>query len=285
MSILGGGSILSIVGGIVRSSGGSGGGSSTTPLNNYSAIVDPTVTDDISKNYRIGSEWINTLTGKEFVCINSTTGAAVWVDTITIPIVTKNNFEAIIDPTSGDNASEGYSVGSSWVNTITRKKFTLIGFDVLDAVWQEDGAGAIPLNNFSATTDPDSENDNANLGYSIGSTWINTETATKFTLVSFDEGDAIWQEDRSGSTPLNNYDAVEDPTDGDDADEGYSVGSTWINTVTSKQFILIAFDGDDDPVWQEVGAGGGGEEGVFYIDGGNAKSVYGGTEPIDGGGA
>ena len=49
--------------------------------NNYTAIVDPTVTDGFNLNYWVGSEWVNTVTKKSYICTDSTGGAAVWTET------------------------------------------------------------------------------------------------------------------------------------------------------------------------------------------------------------
>lgn len=43
------------------------------------ASTSPTVDDDITSGYEIGSRWINTTTGKEFVCMSAADGAAVWI--------------------------------------------------------------------------------------------------------------------------------------------------------------------------------------------------------------
>lgn len=42
---------------------------------------NPTVNDDSADGYSIGSRWINTATDTEFVCVDATLGAAVWVQT------------------------------------------------------------------------------------------------------------------------------------------------------------------------------------------------------------
>lgn len=39
----------------------------------------PTVNDDNTKGFVVGSRWINTTAGTAFICVNTTTGAAVWV--------------------------------------------------------------------------------------------------------------------------------------------------------------------------------------------------------------
>ena len=45
---------------------------------NNSATVAPTVTDDSSLGYAIGSTWVDTTSGRWYVCTNATVGAAVW---------------------------------------------------------------------------------------------------------------------------------------------------------------------------------------------------------------
>ena len=48
---------------------------------NLAAIVDPTILDDSSQGYSVGSNWINTILNKTFTCINNAIGAAVWTQT------------------------------------------------------------------------------------------------------------------------------------------------------------------------------------------------------------
>lgn len=50
---------------------------------NFSATTAPTVNDDNTQNYEIGSVWVNTLTDVYYVCVDATTGAAVWLDLTT----------------------------------------------------------------------------------------------------------------------------------------------------------------------------------------------------------
>lgn len=52
-------------------------------INNPNATVDPTVNDDVTKGYSAGSQWINTVDGKAFLCYSATQGAAVWVQDAT----------------------------------------------------------------------------------------------------------------------------------------------------------------------------------------------------------
>lgn len=59
---------------------------SAYPIDNRSASSDPTVNDDQTKGYGAESHWINTTTGKTWICSSGATGAAVWhIATITNP--------------------------------------------------------------------------------------------------------------------------------------------------------------------------------------------------------
>lgn len=48
---------------------------------NIAATTDPGVNDDVSVGYTVGSVWINVTLDKGFVCVDSTDGAAVWIQT------------------------------------------------------------------------------------------------------------------------------------------------------------------------------------------------------------
>ena len=47
-------------------------------LHNFNAITDPTINDDVSLGYSVGSRWINLATGYTYTCTDATLGAAVW---------------------------------------------------------------------------------------------------------------------------------------------------------------------------------------------------------------
>jgi hypothetical protein len=47
-------------------------------LNNFSAVVAPTVNDDGAHGYSEGSLWINTATDTGYVCVDGASGAAIW---------------------------------------------------------------------------------------------------------------------------------------------------------------------------------------------------------------
>jgi len=49
------------------------------PQNNYIATTDPTSSDDNTQGYSQGSKWYNTVSGEAYLCVDASTGAAVWV--------------------------------------------------------------------------------------------------------------------------------------------------------------------------------------------------------------
>jgi hypothetical protein len=48
--------------------------------NNFTAVVAPTVNDDSDDGYAVGSVWIDTVTDSIYQCVDSTVGAAIWIE-------------------------------------------------------------------------------------------------------------------------------------------------------------------------------------------------------------
>ena len=55
----------SVSGYLPAANGGVGG------INNVSATSDPTVNNDVDENYAVGSTWINTTTGRVWICVGN----------------------------------------------------------------------------------------------------------------------------------------------------------------------------------------------------------------------
>jgi hypothetical protein len=72
-------------------------------LHNDGASTAPTVNDDSGDGYTVGSRWLDTTADKEYVCLDATGGAAVWVETTA---------------TGGGGLTQAYvgynTVGGSW---------------------------------------------------------------------------------------------------------------------------------------------------------------------------
>lgn len=64
--------------------------SQSNTQNNLIAVVNPSVTDDISLGYEVGSEWFNTVTKQWYKCNDATFGAAVWNVFISVPSLPSN---------------------------------------------------------------------------------------------------------------------------------------------------------------------------------------------------
>lgn len=54
---------------------------SIVPQSNLSASSAPTVNDDSDDGYGVGSEWIDEVADKGYLCLDATVGAAVWKET------------------------------------------------------------------------------------------------------------------------------------------------------------------------------------------------------------
>ena len=58
-----------------------GGTLGNVKLSNFSSTGAPSTGDDTLDGYAVGSRWINMATDKEYVCLDSSSGAAVWIET------------------------------------------------------------------------------------------------------------------------------------------------------------------------------------------------------------
>lgn len=102
-------------------------------LNNFTATIDPTINDDSSDGYSVGSVWVNTSTDKAFTCVDATAGAAVWSTGGGSDILDK--LDATTSPTVNDDSGDGYSVGSRWVDVTNDKAYICLDAAVGAAVW------------------------------------------------------------------------------------------------------------------------------------------------------
>lgn len=57
---------------------GNGSSRATSALVNFGATTNPTINDDQTQGYSIGSQWINTSSGTVYFCTSNTTGNANW---------------------------------------------------------------------------------------------------------------------------------------------------------------------------------------------------------------
>jgi len=104
------------------------------------AAIDPVVGDDNTLGYAPGLRWVNTTSPvKSYVCVDASTGAAIWIreGNIKINIITSN-------PSITNDDTEDYEVGSVWINTDNGSTFVATSVATGAAVWKtaaESGGG------------------------------------------------------------------------------------------------------------------------------------------------
>jgi len=148
-----------------------------------------------------------------------------------------NRDDATTNPTSSNDATEGWDVGSRWVNTTNGTVWFAVNVSTGAAVWKDVtstvAGGGHPVH---VNIDDPTATDDINAGYEVGDHWINTTSKTVWQALDVSAGAAIW--DRIDQ-PKRNVTAVVDPTISDDDSQGYEPGSFWINTVSSQAFVSL----------------------------------------------
>lgn len=71
--------------------------SSSGIKNNFSATSPPDVTDDSSAGYEVGSRWVDVSNNESYICVDATTGAAVWSATTVGTIAEVVNLQSSLD--------------------------------------------------------------------------------------------------------------------------------------------------------------------------------------------
>lgn len=141
-------------------------------LKTNNATSDPTVVDDITKEYQIGSTWVNTTNKQSFICVSNIAGSALWV---------KYNSHL------GTSYPLNPSTGQMFLNTNTNIAYVYNGNSWIDI----SASGSAILSRYNMNVDPVPGND-SNQGYSIGSIWVNISTDNAFLCVSNTSNNAVW---------------------------------------------------------------------------------------------
>ena len=82
------------------------------------STTNPTVNDDATNNFFIGSKWLNTSTGQEFTCLDDTSGAAVW--SLTTPdIATQTEAETGTNNTKTMSPLRVFQAISKWIKSVS----------------------------------------------------------------------------------------------------------------------------------------------------------------------
>ena len=86
---------------------------------NNTASAAPTVDNDVTEGYTVGSEWIDINNKVSYICLDNVDGAALW----RITARTLDNFVATAPPGVGDDIDSGYKPGSSWIDTTNKNAY------------------------------------------------------------------------------------------------------------------------------------------------------------------
>lgn len=124
---------------------------------NNSATTNPSVNDDYSLGYEIGSRWVNTVSKMEYVCVDATVAGAIWKDTTNLgfvsptPTLTAANYTALTTtyPAASYSGNFVWVASSQGVRLINYKPSGWYYSD--GATWAaadlvEDSAGYIGVN-------------------------------------------------------------------------------------------------------------------------------------------
>jgi cytoskeletal protein CcmA (bactofilin family) len=214
-------------------------------LNQFDATIGPSVGNDNTQGYSIGSQWIDTTADRAYLCVDSSTNAAIWSSGSSVVPLSK--YDAISFPLNENDNTQGYSIGSLWFDIINDKAYVCFGAQTESAKWSI--VTAEILNKFDATFAPTFSNDSSQ-GYTIGSQWINNSSDKAYICVDSSENMAVWI---SGSAfvPTSKYNAEIPPTSNNDAEQGYSVGSLWFDSLNNNAYVCLN-NSTDTAVWKII---------------------------------
>ncbi|MEM4248446.1 MAG: tail fiber domain-containing protein, partial [Candidatus Nanoarchaeia archaeon] len=259
-----------------------------TKKSNLSANSAPTVNDDSTQGYAVGSQWLDTTAQKSYVCLDATAGAAVWKDTTSSGgTVTSVTAEA---PLTGGTITETGNIGINKANATTDgylskedwATFNGKGTSNLELGETEttayrgdrgksayDATQAATKNNTANTIVKRDASCNFSAGTITANLAGNADTATTAGNVT---GTVAVANGGTGATSAgnartnlgidqiatkkSNLSANSAPTVDDDLSQGYAVGSQWLDTTADKSYICLDATAGA-AVWKDTTSAGG----------------------------
>ena len=149
----------------------------------HEAIIDPTVNDD-SQTYLIGAIWINTVLGKQWICINNTVANAVWKLFL---VSATNQYTDHLDELTLNHgvAIDGALIKDLALNINHIDESTLNHGVVVEGVEFKDSALATNQSNIKIGTSANCVSTSISIGYESGAGGIWTSGAVYNTLVGY----------------------------------------------------------------------------------------------------
>lgn len=154
--------------------------------------------------------------------------------------VPKINFEAIEAPSAVNDSTQGYSVGSRWMDIVNSEEYVCLSSTVGQAIWENTTGGS---GGGSGTIIVKDEN-------------INVPGTPSSTLNFVGNGVAVTNQGNGVSrvtifSSSNKLDAIVAPQPTDDLNAGWAPGSKWFDVSHSK--LYVCFDNsENNSVWNEV---------------------------------
>lgn len=254
----------------------------TTLKNNLAASAAPTVNDDSIVAYSVGSRWLDTTNDKEYVCLDSSGGAAVWKETTGGSAVSSvfGRTGAVVAAASDYDASQ-VDNDSAVAGVTVAAALDQLNTDLAAkaAASHNHAAGEITSGTFADARIAESNVTQHEAALDIDTTQLSVApfTAASFLKISgssvvpyaSSHAYATFHMDLAGTGVVelkNYYGASSAPTVNDDGFNGYGVGSYWYDTTNDKAYVCLD-DTTAAAVWKETTAsGGGGGGGSLPVD-------------------
>lgn len=238
------------------------------PLDNWLSGSDPGGSDDDGQGYSLGSHWINVSTKQAFICLDASTGSAIWhpvasgpvkdVATGTYTVVPADDgavirflvpcIVTVPDSTSGVPLRNGHEttmfcttgvlefadasagVSADPLHAASQSRFSSETMAIV-AIKVLQGVDTYLLVGDLLPTTPDPITDG---DFSLNGRMVRTGAGTYVTI-------------------FDNFVATAAPTVADDNTLGYSAGSIFLNTVTGNSYLCVSA-GTGAAVWRSMGA-------------------------------
>lgn len=211
---------------------------------NFSATAAPAVTDDDGDGYDEGSWWFDLTNDKAYVCLDASTGAAVWTELGSGGSGAPTDAKYIVQEANGSLSAEqslGALTTGILLNTVTGSVgvlSTAVGAD-------------LPSHNHAA-----SQITSGQLILEQGGTEADLSAT----------GPGVLQQRTAGAAFTNlkyNFSATAAPAVTDDDGDGYDEGSWWFDLTNDKAYVCLDAS-TGAAVWTELGSGGGDAGDITY---------------------